>query len=70
MSNDLPPYKLAFIIDNNVVELFYTDSRMAAILLSDPIIVDITEMPSNIQQGSQYIPETGNFGPVTGSGSI
>jgi len=34
---------IAFIIDGEVVSILNTDERMAAVLLSNPIIVDITE---------------------------
>ena len=33
---------LAFIIDNEVVQTFMCDKRMAAILQSNPIIVEVT----------------------------
>ena len=38
----LPPRKIAFIIDGEVVELMNTTDRLAAILLSEPVIMDIT----------------------------
>lgn len=36
------PVKLAFIIDNKVVDIIHTDERFAAIFLSDPLILDVT----------------------------
>lgn len=34
---------LAFIIDNEIVEILQYDERMASIFLSNPLIVDITK---------------------------
>lgn len=61
----LPPIKLAMIIDNEVVDVMHTDTRFAAILLSDPLIIDITpeEGSSRIRTyvGDTYDPETNKF---------
>jgi hypothetical protein len=61
----LPPHKLAFIIDGEVADVLHTDARLAAIFLSNPLIVDITEdnaVPAgkNIV-GYGYNPETNVF---------
>jgi hypothetical protein len=61
--NNLPPVKLAFVIDGKIVETFYTDHRFGAILLSDPIVVDITEMSNTLSYGYDYHSETGTFTP-------
>jgi hypothetical protein len=61
----LPPFKLAMVIDNKVVDIMHTDSRFAAILLSNPVVVDVT--PENEEDqlktyvGDDYDPETGLF---------
>ncbi len=39
----LPPAKIAFIIDGIVTEVLHTEDRMAAIFLSEPTILDVTE---------------------------
>lgn len=39
----IPPVKIAFVIDDKVVDVIHTDERMASILLSEPTIVDATE---------------------------
>jgi hypothetical protein len=39
----LPPNKIAFILDGKVQDVFHTDDRLAAILLSQPTIVDVTD---------------------------
>jgi hypothetical protein len=62
----LPPHKIAFVIDNNVVDILHTDARLAAIFLSEPLILDVTdkftegEVPG-IFSGDIYDPETGDF---------
>lgn len=40
---NIPPVKLAFIIDGVVADVLHTDDRLAAIFLSEPTIVDVTE---------------------------
>jgi hypothetical protein len=40
---ELPPKRLAFIMDGKVVEMMNTDDRLAALFLSEPLVVDITE---------------------------
>jgi hypothetical protein len=35
--------KLAFVLDNEVVDILHTDDRLAAIFLSNPKVIDITE---------------------------
>lgn len=47
MSENIPqtpvmPVKLAMIIDNEVVDILHTDERLASILLSEPVVIDIT----------------------------
>ena len=39
----LPPVKIAFVIDGTVVDVLHTDERLAAIFLSEPVILDATE---------------------------
>lgn len=41
--HELAPIKIAFIIDNVVVDLMNTDDRWGAIFLSDPTTVDVTD---------------------------
>jgi len=66
MTEELPPYKIAFVIDGKVVDVIQTDSRLAAIFLSEPVIVDITEKTttdgiSPIIIGTDYDEVTGVF---------
>jgi hypothetical protein len=43
----LPHNKIALVIDGVVQDVFHTDDRLAAILLSNPTIVDVTEKYAN-----------------------
>lgn len=62
---ELPPYKIAFIIENEVVQIIHASERFAAILTSDPIIKDVTGMliddGGNVEHGSTYDPTTDTF---------
>jgi hypothetical protein len=61
----LPPVKLAFIIDGEVVDVLHTDERLAAIFLSEPVIKDVSDkLPLadfGIAVGSTYNSETDAF---------
>lgn len=61
------PIKIAFIIDGEVVEILHTQDRLAAILLSEPTIVDITNVKndsnSDIYPGWTYESTTDTFTP-------
>jgi hypothetical protein len=60
--NNRPPHRILFIIDNRVEDMIYTQSRMAAILLSDPIIFDGTELEdTDVYVGYSFDPETNTF---------
>ena len=63
----LPPVKIAYVIDNEVVDIVHTDERLAAIFLSNPILVDISENfydennNPTVLVGAAYNPETETF---------
>jgi hypothetical protein len=68
MSNELqqlPPDRVAFVIDGEVVEVLYVNERLAAILNSNPLIVDVTGMTVDVggivQRGILYDVETNTF---------
>lgn len=65
MSNELPPVKIAFIIDNKVVDILHTDDRLAAIFLSEPVIKDVSGLlpfeENDLFVDSTYDPETDTF---------
>lgn len=66
---NVPPeatHALAFVLDNEVVDIMLTDDRLAAIFLSNPIIIDVTgDEPRSINctVGDKYNPETGTITP-------
>lgn len=64
-NEEVGPIKLAFIIDNRIVDLLHTDERYAAIFQSNPVVVDVTaksEDPNQyIMPGGIYNPELGTF---------
>jgi hypothetical protein len=65
--NQLPPMKIAFVIDNKVVDILHTDERLAAIMLSNPIILDVTgENGQHLAQvNDTYNPADGSFTSTT-----
>jgi hypothetical protein len=66
-NNVHPPIKLALIIDGEVVDILHAHDRLAAILLSDPTVVDITDIENDfngdIYPGYAYNDTTGKFTP-------
>ena len=66
---NVPPYKIAFVIDGELVDILHTQDRLAAIFLSDPLIVDVTDEltsdPAGLRPGMKYDPETGKFSNPT-----
>jgi len=52
---------LAFIIDGEVVQVMGTDERLAAILLSEPIIVDITGVEPSLVTSANFDVTTNSF---------
>jgi hypothetical protein len=62
--NDLVP--IALIIDNEVVEIMYVQTRTAAILLSEPKTVDLTDYKKpngdlTVKTGMIYNESNGKF---------
>jgi hypothetical protein len=64
-TNELPPVKIAFVLDNEIVDVLHTDERLAAIFTSNPVIIDVTnnmiEDGGTAGVGSIYDPETQTF---------
>lgn len=55
-------FKIAFVIDDEVVDVIACDSRLAAIFLSDPTVVDVSEMKEQVDlMGMNFDKETGAF---------
>jgi hypothetical protein len=62
----LPPNIVAYVIDNQVVQTIHVDERMAAVVLSEPLVIDVTELgKQGVQNGDIYDPETGTFSRPT-----
>jgi hypothetical protein len=62
--NFIPQHMIAFIIDNVVEEVIGIDDRLAAVLLSNPTIVDVSGIP--VTNGHIYNPEDKTFSSVIG----
>ena len=62
---NLPPVKIAFIIDNEVVDVLHTEHRLGAILLSEPLIMDFANPDGTLiaNVGDIYNPITKTFSP-------
>jgi hypothetical protein len=52
---------LAFVIDGEVVQVMGTDERLAAILLSEPIIVDVTGVDPDLVTSANFDVTTNTF---------
>ena len=60
----LPPVKIAFINNQSaVVDVLHTEERLASILLSNPLFIDLSgkENVDQIEVGWEYDVETGNL---------
>ena len=58
---DLPPHAIAFVIDDVVQDQIWCQDRLAAILLSNPIIVKSTGVDGIVVGQTFYNSETGEF---------
>ena len=56
----LPPVKVAFVIDDKVVDILYTDERLASIFSSNPTVINITDFVE-INVDDIYDPKTKSF---------
>jgi hypothetical protein len=52
---DLTPKKIAFVIDGKVIDILHTDERLAAIFLSSPTILDVTDWHSSIENTNKSL---------------
>ena len=64
----LPPVKIAFIIDGEVVDILHTDERLGAIFTSNPIIKNVTgnlytDEGGVVSVGALYNADTDEFSP-------
>lgn len=63
MHSDIEIYQVAVILDGQVQDIIKTEARMAAMLLSDPIFVDISNMDPRPGINTAYDVEKGGFLP-------
>lgn len=60
----LPELKrVVFVVDGEVGEVMTCDARLAAVFLSNPTIVDATDVEGEIWMGYQYDAATNSFTP-------
>lgn len=62
----LPKHKVAFVIDGEVIDILHTDERLAAIFLSEPTILDVSDKfvigdVPGVWIGDAYDAETNTF---------
>jgi hypothetical protein len=59
----MPPIKLAFVLDGEVVDVLHTDERLAAIFLSNPTVVNVTGVNGSQTAfvGDLYNQDNGTF---------
>jgi len=64
-----PYHYLAFIIDGKVEYVLGTDIKFAAILLSNPIVINITDLTDRmmISEGAIYNEQTDTITPLWGN---
>lgn len=69
-ASQLPPHPLAFVIDGEVVLTMYTDERIAAVLQSEPTVIEYEHKgpefdpaPGDTWDGINFIKKTEE--PVT-----
>ena len=43
-THELPPIKIAIILDGVIQDVLHTDERLAALFLSNPLIVDVSHL--------------------------
>ena len=58
----IPPNIIAYVLDNTVEQITHVNDRTAAILLSEPLILNVTDRGIRaVQKGDIYDPETNTF---------
>jgi hypothetical protein len=57
--SETPPKTIAFVIDDEIVDVLYTDERMSSILLSNPVIIDLSNIVTDAPVTSTFRPTIG-----------
>ena len=55
---------LAFVIDNKVVHVLSTDAKLAAVLLSNPVVLDVKDLPYDQVGDATYDAKKGTLTPA------
>lgn len=61
MHSEVKIYSIAIILDGEVQDIIRTEAKLAAMILSDPIFVDTTDLEKNPGIGTKYDSEKGEF---------
>jgi hypothetical protein len=61
MHSDVKIYSIAIVLDDEVQDVIRTETKLAAMLLSDPTFVDITDLEMKPGIGVKYNSEKGEF---------
>ena len=61
--NTLPPVKVAFVVNGEIVDILHTDERLSNILLANPTVLNVTGADGEPEYlpGDLYDSETGTF---------
>jgi hypothetical protein len=43
-TQEMPPNAIAFVVDNQIVDILYVNDVLSAVLTSDPVILNITNL--------------------------
>lgn len=54
-------YSIAMVLDNEVQDIIRTEERLWAMLMSNPLIIDISDLEPRPQLNWEYNEETGEF---------
>jgi hypothetical protein len=61
MHSEVKIYSIAIVLDGEVQDVIRTETKLAAMLLSDPIFVDTTDLEEKPGIGTKYDLEKGEF---------
>jgi hypothetical protein len=61
MHSDVKIYSIAIVLDGEVQDVIRTETRLAAMLLSDPVFVDTTDLEIKPGIGTRYNLEKNEF---------
>lgn len=63
--SQLPPRRIVFVLDGVVQDIIQCQDKFAAVLLSEPTIIDATDLETlAVQPGFAYDAATNTFSPL------